>query len=357
MSSIYCKKHSLGSLGKCTTPSEGNGIWDAAKKINDKYNIKHVIGSGYFAQVRLAESKEFPGNFYAIKIIDKNKLKGKEDSLKAEICICNRLRHPNIVEVFEVYEDPTKVYLVMELESGGELFDYIEERGSYTEKDAAHVIRQVLSAVGYMHSQGIVHRDLKTENLLYHSKDKDSKIMLCDFGVSKISDTGIMTTLCGTSRYVAPEVLERKPYGKAVDLWSIGVITYILLCGYPPFYDENDANLLEQILEGEIVFDSPYWDEISNEAKEFICQLMNIDPDKRPSCEEAKKHAWIKAATSRVNLKTSVSEQFKKNFAKSHWKQAFNTITACRQLKLMASPNKHLDYQEEDQTREEKTAN
>ena len=343
MSSIYCKKHSLGTLGNSSSSCKGGEIWAASKKINDKYIIKHVIGSGYFAQVRLAESKESPGNFYAIKVIDKNKLKGKEESLKDEICICHRLRHPNIVEVYEVYEDPTKVYLVMELESGGELFDYIEERGSYTEKDAANVVRQVLSAVGYMHSQGIVHRDLKTENLLYHSKDKDSKIMICDFGVSKISDSGIMTTLCGTSGYVAPEVLERKPYGKSVDLWSIGVITYILLCGYPPFYDENDANLLEQILEGNIEFDSPFWDDISLDAKEFICSLMSLAPNNRPSCEEAMKHPWIKAATSRVNLKTSVSEQLKKNFARTHWKQAYNTITACRQLKLMASPNKQND--------------
>ena len=355
MSSIYCKKHSLGSLsGDLSSSSEGNEIWPEVK-IHDKYIIKQVIGSGYFAQVRLAESKESPGNCYAIKIVDKAKLKGKEESLEGEICICNRLRHPNIVEVYEVYEDEKNVYLVMELESGGELFDYIEERGSYTEKDAADVIRQVLSAVGYMHSQGIVHRDLKTENLLYHNKDKDSKIMICDFGVSKISDSGIMTTLCGTSGYVAPEVLEEKPYGKSVDLWSIGVITYILLCGYPPFYDENDANLLEQILEGELVFDSPYWDEVSKEAKGFICLLMSIDPDKRPSCEDALKHPWIKAATSRVNLKTSVSEQFKKNFAKSHWKQAFNTITACRQFKLMASPNKN-SIEQMSQTRDEKTS-
>lgn len=134
--------------------------------------------------------------------------------------------------------------------TGGELFDRIVEKGSYTEIDAAHLIRQVLEAVDYMHEQGVVHRDLKPENLLYYSQDEDSKIMISDFGLSKMEDSGIMATACGTPGYVAPEVLAQKPYGKAVDVWSIGVISYILLCGYPPFYDENDANLFAQILKG-----------------------------------------------------------------------------------------------------------
>ncbi|CAD7001627.1 unnamed protein product [Ceratitis capitata] len=134
--------------------------------------------------------------------------------------------------------------------TGGELFDRIVEKGSYTEKDASGLIRQILEAVDYMHEQGVVHRDLKPENLLYYSADDGSKIMISDFGLSKMEDSGIMATACGTPGYVAPEVLAQKPYGKAVDVWSIGVISYILLCGYPPFYDENDANLFAQILKG-----------------------------------------------------------------------------------------------------------
>lgn len=157
--------------------------------------------------------------------------------------------------------------------TGGELFDRIVEKGSYTEKDASGLIRQVLEAVDYMHEQGVVHRDLKVscrvitiqfnritinlfaqpENLLYYNTDEESKIMISDFGLSKMEDSGIMATACGTPGYVAPEVLAQKPYGKAVDVWSIGVISYILLCGYPPFYDENDANLFAQILKGK------YW--------------------------------------------------------------------------------------------------
>ncbi|KYO43982.1 hypothetical protein Y1Q_0003339 [Alligator mississippiensis] len=145
---------------------------------------------------------------------------------------------------------------------------------------------------------GIVHRDLKPENLLYYSLDEDSKIMISDFGLSKIEGSGsVMSTACGTPGYVAPEVLAQKPYSKAVDCWSIGVIAYILLCGYPPFYDENDAKLFEQILRAEYEFDSPYWDDISDSAKDFIKHLMEKDPGKRFTCEQALQHPWIAGDT------------------------------------------------------------
>lgn len=163
--------------------------------------------------------------------------------------------------------------------------------------------------------------DLKPENLLYYSPDEDSKIMISDFGLSKMEDSGIMATACGTPGYVAPEVLAQKPYGKAVDVWSIGVIAYILLCGYPPFYDETDANLFAQIMKGEFEFDSPYWDEISDSAKDFISHLICVNPEKRFTCKGALGHPWISGNTARdKNIHSSVSEQLKKNFAKSKWK-------------------------------------
>ncbi|XP_075219844.1 calcium/calmodulin-dependent protein kinase I isoform X3 [Lycorma delicatula] len=296
---------------------------------------------------------------FAVKIIDKKALKGKEDSLENEIKVLRRfsesakksglssnedgseepkwLTHPNIVQLLETFEDKHKVYLVMELVTGGELFDRIVEKGSYTEKDASDLIRQVLEAVDYMHEQGVVHRDLKPENLLYYSPDEDSKIMISDFGLSKMEDSGIMATACGTPGYVAPEVLAQKPYGKAVDVWSIGVISYILLCGYPPFYDENDANLFAQILKGEFEFDSPYWDDISDSAKDFIRQLMCVDVEKRYTCRQALAHPWISGnAASNKNIHGTVSEQLKKNFAKSRWKQAYHATTVIRQMQRMA---------------------
>ncbi|KAH9642914.1 hypothetical protein HF086_011271 [Spodoptera exigua] len=292
--------------------------------IEDKYVVKDLLGTGAFSEVRLIESKE-NGQMFACKIIDKKALKGKEDSLENEIRVLKRFSeqakgegaekkmfsHPNIVQLLETYEDKNKVYLVMELVTGGELFDRIVEKGSYTEKDASNLIRQVLEAVDYMHSQGVVHRDLKPENLLYYSADEDSKIMISDFGLSKIEDSGIMATACGTPGYVAPEVLAQKPYGKAVDVWSIGVISYILLCGYPPFYDENDANLFAQILKGE----------------SYLLQVVR----------QALDHPWISGnAASNKNIHGTVSEQLKKNFAKSRWKQAYHATTVIRQMKKMA---------------------
>ncbi|XP_015365965.1 PREDICTED: calcium/calmodulin-dependent protein kinase type 1 isoform X2 [Diuraphis noxia] len=310
---------------------------EKSQSIEDKYDVKDLLGTGAFSEVRLAVSKERPSEMYAVKIIDKKALKGKEDSLDNEIKVLRRLTHPNIVQLLETFEDKSKVYLIMELVTGGELFDRIVQKGSYTEKDAAHLIRQVLGAVDYMHEQGVVHRDLKPENLLYYSTDDDSKIMISDFGLSKIEDSGVMATACGTPGYVAPEVLAQKPYGKAVDVWSIGVISYILLCGYPPFYDENDANLFAQILKGEFEFDSPYWDDISDSAKNFIRQLMCVDADKRYTCREALAHPWISGnAASSKNIHGTVSAQLKKNFAKSRWKQLMNAITMVHKMQRLA---------------------
>jgi len=303
--------------------------------VEDKYELKDVLGTGAFSQVRLAESKE-DGQMHAVKIIDKKALRGKEDSLENEIRVLKRLDHKNVVKLLEAYESRQCVYLVMELVTGGELFDRIVEKGSYSEKDAADLIKQVLSAVAYMHEEGVVHRDLKPENLLYYSPDADSKIMISDFGLSKMEESGVMATACGTPGYVAPEVLAQKPYGKAVDVWSIGVISYILLCGYPPFYDENDANLFAQILKGEFEFDSPYWDDISEEAKDFIRSLMCVNVENRLTCHTALEHSWITGKQSERNIHATVSEQLKKNFAKSRWRQAYNAIAVSRQMKLLA---------------------
>jgi len=244
---------------------------------------------------------------------------------------------PNIVALDDIYESGGHLYLIMQLVSGGELFDRIVEKGFYTERDASRLIFQVLDAVKYLHDLGIVHRDLKPENLLYYSLDEDSKIMISDFGLSKMEDPGsVLSTACGTPGYVAPEVLAQKPYSKAVDCWSIGVIAYILLCGYPPFYDENDAKLFEQILKAEYEFDSPYWDDISDSAKDFIQHLMEKDPEKRFTCEQALQHPWIAGDTALdKNIHQSVSEQIKKNFAKSKWKQAFNATAVVRHMRKL----------------------
>ncbi|KAH9526875.1 calcium/calmodulin-dependent protein kinase I isoform X1 [Dermatophagoides farinae] len=323
-----------------TTTTTMTGKMNPMPRVEDKYELKDLLGTGAFSQVYLAQNHHDPCQMVAIKCIDKKALKGKEDSLDNEIKVLRKLKHKNIVQLVETFEDRNKVYLVMELVTGGELFDRIVEKGSYTEKDASLLIKQILEAVDYMHSQGVVHRDLKPENLLYYSQSEDSKIMISDFGLSKMEESGVMATACGTPGYVAPEVLAQKPYGKSVDVWSIGVIAYILLCGYPPFYDENDANLFAQILKGDFEFDSPYWDDISDSAKDFIRHLICVDVSKRFTCKDALLHPWISGNTaSEINIHSSVSEQLKKNFAKTKWKQAYNATAVIRQMRKLAMCN------------------
>uniref|UniRef100_A0A8C5W9M2 Calcium/calmodulin dependent protein kinase ID n=1 Tax=Leptobrachium leishanense TaxID=445787 RepID=A0A8C5W9M2_9ANUR len=304
--------------------------------IKRMFHFKEVLGTGAFSEVVLAEEKA-TGKLFAVKCIPKKALKGKESSIENEIAVLRKIKHENIVALEDIYESPSHLYLVMQLVSGGELFDRIVEKGFYTEKDASTLIRQVLDAVFYLHRLGIVHRDLKPENLLYFSQDEESKIMISDFGLSKMEGKGdVMSTACGTPGYVAPEVLAQKPYSKAVDCWSIGVIAYILLCGYPPFYDENDSKLFEQILKADYEFDSPYWDDISDSAKDFICHLMEKDPSKRYTCEQALRHPWIAGDTAlSKNIHESVSAQIRKNFAKSKWRQAFNATAVVRHMRRL----------------------
>ncbi|XP_044042353.1 calcium/calmodulin-dependent protein kinase type 1D isoform X2 [Siniperca chuatsi] len=274
---------------------------------------------------------------FAVKCIPKKALKGKESSIENEIAVLRKIKHENIVALEDIYESPDHLYLIMQLVSGGELFDRIVEKGFYTEKDASTLIRQVLDAVNYLHKMGIVHRDLKPENLLYFNPQDESKIMISDFGLSKMEGSGdVMSTACGTPGYVAPEVLAQKPYSKAVDCWSIGVIAYILLCGYPPFYDENDSKLFEQILKADYEFDAPYWDDISDSAKDFIGSLMEKDPAKRFTCDQALRHPWIAGDTALCkNIHESVSRQIRKNFAKSKWRQAFNATAVVRHMRRL----------------------
>ncbi|XP_024235955.1 calcium/calmodulin-dependent protein kinase type 1 isoform X1 [Oncorhynchus tshawytscha] len=315
---------------------DGHSWKKKTSDVKENYDFKEILGTGAFSEVVLAEEKRTQ-KLVAIKCIPKKALEGKENSIENEIAVLHKLKHANIVSLEDIFESKTHLYLIMQLVSGGELFDRIVEKGFYTEKDASKLIQQILDAVKYLHDMGIVHRDLKPENLLYDSMEEDSKIMISDFGLSKIEGSGsVMSTACGTPGYVAPEVLAQKPYSKAVDCWSIGVIAYILLCGYPPFYDENDAKLFEQILKADYEFDSPYWDDISDSAKDFIVHLMEKDPRIRYTCDQALQHPWIAGDTALdKNIHESVSAQIKKNFAKSKWRQAFNATAVVRHMRRL----------------------
>ncbi|XP_051515582.1 calcium/calmodulin-dependent protein kinase type 1D-like isoform X1 [Myxocyprinus asiaticus] len=298
--------------------------------IQDVFEFMEVLGSGAFSEVFMVKERK-TRKLFAMKCVKK---KNKRDlNLENEISVLRRIKHDNVVCLEDFYESRTHYYLVMQLVSGGELFDRILDRGMYSELDASLVIRQVLEAVSYLHKNGIVHRDLKPENLLYYSPDENSKIMISDFGLSKMEDNGIMSTACGTPGYVAPEVLAQKPYSKAVDCWSIGVITYILLCGYPPFYEETETRLFSKIMKAHYEFDSPFWDEISESAKDFIRNMMQKNPKMRYTTEQALRHPWIIGKTARSHdIHHSVSVQIQKNFAKSKWKQAFNATVAINHM-------------------------
>jgi len=189
----------------------------------------------------------------------------------------------------------------MELITGGELFDQIVQRGTYSERDAANVVRQILEAVEYLHNNGIAHRDLKPENLLC-SGPNNEVIKVTDFGLSKDFGSATLKTSCGTPDYVAPEVLKGTAYDNSVDIWSIGVITYILLCGFPPFYGNNDQQIFEKIMRADYDFPSPDWDGISNDAKEFISAILVLDCNKRPTASECLEAPWIVSKAPSVPL-------------------------------------------------------
>ncbi|OXB54601.1 hypothetical protein ASZ78_004041, partial [Callipepla squamata] len=313
---------------------DGSSWKKQTSNIRKTFIFMEALGSGAFSEVFLVKQRS-TGKLFALKCIKKSPLT-RDSSLENEIAVLKKIKHENIVTLEDIYESTTHFYLVMQLVSGGELFDRILERGVYTEKDASVVIHQVLTAVKYLHENGIVHRDLKPENLLYLTPEENSKIMITDFGLSKMEQNGIMSTACGTPGYVAPEVLAQKPYSKAVDCWSIGVITYILLCGYPPFYEETESKLFEKIKEGYYEFESPFWDDISESAKDFIKHLLEKNPDTRFSCEEALRHPWINGNTAlHRDIYPSVSAQIQKNFAKSKWRQAFNAAAVVHHMRKL----------------------
>jgi calcium/calmodulin-dependent protein kinase I len=269
---------------------------DIDQAIIDEYEIGETLGTGHFSKVKLGINRQ-TGEKVAIKIINKP-TGSKIAMLKTEVDIMTRTEHPNVVKLHKVHETPTVLYLVMEILTGGELFDRIVAKGHYSEADARKLSITMLNAVLYLHKQGIAHRDLKPENLLLKDTTEDAVIKITDFGLSKIfaddaAGEVVMKTACGTPGYVAPEVLTHENYTSQVDLWSIGVIVYILLCGFPPFYGDNDAQMFRKIKAGTYKFLSPYWDPISPDAKDFVSKLLVVDPKKRLNCEDALKHKWL----------------------------------------------------------------
>jgi len=270
---------------------EGAEIGD----IKDKYTIGEVIGRGGFSTVHEA-TRNSDGSKFAVKIVEKTMIQEDIKLLKREIDIMKQVDHVNILKLIEIYEDDEKVYIVMELVEGSELFDRIVDKGYYSEKSTVHIVKQILNAVKYLHQQGIAHRDLKPENLLCSGEGVNEVVKIADFGLSKIfaGEKGEeLQTSCGTPGYVAPEVLMSEHYDKSVDMWGIGIITYILLAGYPPFYADNDTQLFEKIMNADYDFDDECWDDVSDLAKDFIRHLLVKNPEERFNADQALEHPWI----------------------------------------------------------------
>ena len=270
--------------------------------LEEKYAMGKQVGKGGFSVVYSGTEKA-TGKKVAIKCIDKTQQDSEELMLlNREIDIMKRLKHPNIVQLYDVYDHPDKVYLVMEFVSGGELYNEIVERGSFTEHDACNLVRQALEAIAYIHENGIAHRDLKPENLLLADASADI-VKLADFGLSKdTSDGGQMATCCGSPSYVAPEVLGDGNYSKACDIWSMGVIVYVLLSGSLPFFGDTQDELFDRILSGTFSFEDPCWEDISQEAKDLVTNMLTVDVDERPTAQQCLKHVWFNRANPRKNL-------------------------------------------------------
>lgn len=306
-----------------------------ADEINAFYELGEKLGKGSFAQVVKAKRKS-DGLYFAVKIIKKGNLNPEELAvLHDEVDIMARIANPHCVKLTEMYESKKKLYVVMELLAGGELFDRIAKRG-FSERQAAIVLRDITLGLKYLHDSGIVHRDMKPENLIY-ANDSDESIAITDYGLAKYrppegTHKGLRTS-CGTPGYVAPEILNNVPYGPEVDMWSLGVILYIILCGFPPFYHESTAALYKQIKKGEYDFPDPFWAGISEAAKEVVRGLLTVDPEKRMTPKQVLTHPWISSdAASSKGLGPGRKGRIKAIQARKVLRKAVNAVMAVNRM-------------------------
>ncbi|XP_071411746.1 serine/threonine-protein kinase DCLK2 isoform X2 [Pithys albifrons albifrons] len=302
---------------RCQSPEGLNGNkFSGSSTILEKYKVGKVIGDGNFAVVKECVERA-TGKEFALKIIDKAKCCGKEHLIENEVSILRRVKHPNIIMLIEEMDTPTELYLVMELVKGGDLFDAITSSTKYTERDGSAMVYNLASALKYLHGLNIVHRDIKPENLLVcEYSDGTKSLKLGDFGLATVVE-GPLYTVCGTPTYVAPEIIAETGYGLKVDIWAAGVITYILLCGFPPFRSENNLqeDLFDQILVGKLEFPSPYWDNITDSAKELISLMLHVNAEARYTAAQILSHPWVSDdASQENNMQAEVTGKLKQHF-------------------------------------------
>ncbi|KAM6949365.1 calcium/calmodulin-dependent protein kinase type II delta 1 chain isoform 5-T5 [Aplochiton taeniatus] len=325
-------------------------------RFTDEYQLYEELGKGAFSVVRRC-MKISTGQEFAAKIINTKKLSARDhQKLEREARICRLLKHANIVRLHDSISEEGFHYLVFDLVTGGELFEDIVAREYYSEADASHCIQQILESVNHCHVNGIVHRDLKPENLLLASKLKGAAVKLADFGlaIEVQGDQQAWFGFAGTPGYLSPEVLRKDPYGKPVDMWACGVILYILLVGYPPFWDEDQHRLYQQIKAGAYDFPSPEWDTVTPEAKDLINKMLTINPVKRVTATDALKHPWIcqRSTVASMMHRQETVECLKKFNARRKLKGAIlTTMLATRNFSAAKSLlNKKADGVKEPQT-------
>lgn len=294
------------------------------------------LGTGAFSTVREGYHRSDSTVSYAVKCVNRKKLSEEDEAaLLDEVDILMEMKHLHIIRLYDFFTEPSTYYLVMEQMSGGELFDRIVAKAYYNEKEARDTCKIILEAVGYMHQNNVAHRDLKPENLLLLSKDDDSAVKIADFGFAKkVFEENSLTTQCGTPGYVAPEILEGTPYDHRADMWSVGVILYILLGGYPPFIESTQRDLFRKIRRGEYEFHEEYWGTVSSEAKDLISSLLTVKASKRLDAAQALQNPWIKgddAYLAKKGLDKNLQE-FKRFNAKRKFKAAVSTVLAVNKL-------------------------
>ncbi|XP_048043080.1 calcium/calmodulin-dependent protein kinase (CaM kinase) II beta 1 isoform X28 [Megalobrama amblycephala] len=320
-------------------------------RFTDEYQLYEELGKGAFSVVRRCV-KLSTGQEYAAKIINTKKLSARDhQKLEREARICRLLKHPNIVRLHDSISEEGFHYLLFDLVTGGELFEDIVAREYYSEADASHCIHQILDSVHHIHQHDIVHRDLKPENLLLASKCKNAAVKLADFGlaIEVQGDQQAWFGFAGTPGYLSPEVLRKEAYGKPVDIWACGVILYILLVGYPPFWDEDQHKLYQQIKAGAYDFPSPEWDTVTPEAKNLINQMLTINPAKRITAQEALKHPWVcqRSTVASMMHRQETVECLKKFNARRKLKGAIlTTMLVSRNFSAKSLLNKKADVKE-----------
>lgn len=294
------------------TDDEGATVYegpDAEEKLLERYNLLEVLGVGSTSTVHRCVHKQ-TGEQYACKVIDcqliEERFQGMMTQFQTEIEALRKLQHPSIIRLYDVFiKTEDKIFIIMEMMEGGELFDYVVQKGTLTEDEAAQIVRMVTSALVYMHSRNVCHRDLKPENLLLKIKpnpnDRESRIevKVIDFGLSKaMEEQPVARTFLGTRGYLAPEMLQRRDYTRAVDTWALGVIVFVLLCGCLPFDDDSALVPSDDLVKAKFVLRFPRWAKnLSASAKNLLSHLLDVNPRTRYTAEQALAHPWVRGET------------------------------------------------------------